>query len=57
MSWPLYALIGTPSPGAVGGTDRITHLVAWRLPDDVTPLLADLSIPQFREDDLAAVGA
>ncbi len=54
---PLYALIGTPSRGTVGGTDRITHLVAWRLPDEITPLLSVLSTSQSDKDDLAAVGA
>lgn len=36
--FPLYALVGTPSRGIVG-SDPVTHLAAWRLPGDATPLL------------------
>jgi proteasome lid subunit RPN8/RPN11 len=36
--FPLYALIGTPSRGIVG-SETVTHLAAWRLPGDATPLL------------------
>lgn len=37
-AFPLYALVGTPSRGIVG-SDVVTHLAAWRVPGDATPLL------------------
>lgn len=37
--YPLYGLVGTPSRGVVG-EGSVTHLAAWRLPDDLAPLLA-----------------
>ena len=29
---PLYLVLGTPTRGIVGSSDRVTHLAAWRLP-------------------------
>lgn len=46
--YPLYALVGTPSRGVVG-QQTVTHLCAWRIPDDTAPLLA--AVPAALSDD------
>lgn len=53
---PLFTLVGTPSRG-ITGTEPITHLSAWRLPDEIAPLLAAVPARLQRDgQDAANVG-
>lgn len=56
-TFPLYVLVGTPSRGVAGTDRRLTHLVAWRLPD-LGEQIASLLINAWSTDArLAEIGA
>ena len=53
---PLYLVVGAPARGIVGGSERLTHLVAWRLPT-LAERIAQLAVHQYSDyPQLAEIG-
>ncbi len=53
---PLYLVVGAPARGIVGDTQRLTHLVVWRLPP-LAERIARLALHRYSDDpQLAEIG-
>ncbi len=52
-----YVLIGTPSLGIAGERERITSLVAWRIPGAINVLLAARAAAHLGSESFRTIGA
>ncbi len=56
LELPTFVVVGTPSRGIAGGSVRLTHVVAWRLPWVGARIAELVSLKDSDHDELADIG-